>query len=153
MIKFETEQTIARSADEIWTYAADVLRHPDWMAVTDARLLHGQGSEVGARGRERLMLGPFKWDVEFEVVEAEPGRRIVWRAVDDPRFDLEVGLDLAPFGPTTTRALYGATVQLRGPWRLLAPLVAMEGRAGQARELQRLKKNVETTPVMAPATS
>jgi hypothetical protein len=41
---------------------------------------------------------------------------------------------------------------MHGPWRLIAPLVAMEGKAGQARELQRLKENVETAPAVAPAT-
>ncbi len=152
MITFETEQTIARSADDVWTYAADILRHPDWMGVTDARILRGQGSEIGARGRERLVLGPFRWDVEFEVSEAVPGRRIVWRAVSGP-LQGEVALDLAAVGPSSTRATYGAAMRLRGLWRLLTPLVVMEGKAGQARELQRLKENVETAPVVAPATS
>ena len=150
MIKFVTEQTIARTADDVWTYAADILRHPDWMGVKDARVLHGQGSEVGARGRERLVLGPFRWDVEFEVTEAAPGRRIVWRSVAGAPFHLEVALDLAPVGPNSTRATYGSAIQMRGLWRLLMPLVAMEGKAGPARELQRLKENVEKSPVTAP---
>jgi len=148
MIKFETEQTIARSADDVWTYAADILRHPDWMGVTDARLLHGQGSEVGARARERLVMGPFRWDVDLEVSEAVPGGRIVWRSLAGGPFHGEVALDLAPVGPNSTRATYGAAIRMRGLWRLLTPLVAMEGKAGQARELQRLKENVERAPVM-----
>lgn len=151
MIRFETAQTIARSADEIWTYAVDVLRHPEWMAVTDARILQGQGSEVGARGRERLMLGPFRWDVEFVVTQATPGRRIVWRSVAGAPFYGDIALDLTPIGADTTRATYGASVQMRGLWRLLAPLIAMEGKAGQARELQRLKEQVEGVPAIAPA--
>ena len=81
MITSQTEQTIERDATEIWAYAADIARHPEWMSVTDAVILRGVGSEVGSRGRERLALGPFKWDVEFEVAEAVPGRRIVWRSV------------------------------------------------------------------------
>jgi hypothetical protein len=35
------------------------------MSVADAHVLEGEGTEVGARGRQRLMLGPFRWDVEF----------------------------------------------------------------------------------------
>ena len=46
------------------------------MTVTDARIVQGDGTQVGARGRERMRFGPFGWDVEFEVAEAEPGRRI-----------------------------------------------------------------------------
>jgi len=41
------------------------------MGVTDAALVVGVGSDVGARGRERLVLRPFKWDVEFEVALVE----------------------------------------------------------------------------------
>ena len=80
MTRYEAQAEIARSADEVWTYAADILRHTEWMSVADAHLLAGDGTQVGARGRERLLLGPFKWDVEFEVAEAEPGRRLLWRS-------------------------------------------------------------------------
>ena len=145
MTTFVTEETIARSADDIWTYAADIVRHPEWMTVTDARVLQGPGTRAGARGRERMRFGPFGWDVEFEVTEATPGRRIVWKAVDGAPFDLAVSLDLEPVGHTSTRARYRADLQLHGLWRLLGPMVAMEGKAGPERELRRLKAQVEET--------
>lgn len=153
MTRFVTEQTIERSADDVWTYAADIVRHPEWMNVTDALIVRGHGTQLGARGRERLRFGPFGWDVEFEVVEAEPGRRIVWKAVAGAPLDLAVALDLEPVGPETTRATYGAEIRLHGPWRLLGPMVAMEGKAGPERELRRLKDQVEGAPSMAPAIS
>lgn len=153
MSTFETEQTIDRSADDVWAYAADIRRHPDWMTVTDARVLDGPGTRAGARGRERMRFGPFGWDVEFEVAEATPGRRIVWKAVDGAPFDLAVSLDLEPVGPTSTRATYRADIRLRGLWRLLGPLVAMEGKAGPERELKRLKARLEETSDLAPATA
>ena len=143
MTRFATEQTIARPAADVWTYAADILRHPEWMTVTDARVIRGEGTMVGARGRERMRFGPFGWDVEFEVVEAEPGRRIVWESVAGAPFELRVALDLETVGQERTRATYGADIHLRGRWRLLAPMVAMEGRAGPERELRRLKDRVE----------
>ena len=40
--------------------------------------------------------GPLSMDIEFEVAEAEPGRRIVWRAIDGRFQRYEVGLDLQP---------------------------------------------------------
>lgn len=153
MIRFETEQTIERSAEEVWAYAADIVRHPEWMAVTDARLLEGNGTEVGARARERLVMGPFRWDVDLVVSEAVPGRRIVWRSVGGAPFNGDVALDLAPIGRNFTRATYRAAIQMHGVWRLLSPLVAMEGKAGQARELRLLKEHMETAPAMAPAAS
>lgn len=151
MIRFETQQTIARSASDVWAYATDILRHPEWMAVASAQVLQGEGTQAGARGRERTGFGPFQWDVEFEVTEAEPGRRLVWRGLGGVPFQLEVSLDLEPVGAAETRATYRAAIQMHGLWRVLTPLVAMEGRAGPARELQRLKEQVEGAPAMVPA--
>jgi hypothetical protein len=152
MTRYEAQADIARSADEVWRYAADILRHTEWMSVADAQLLAGDGTQVGARGRERLLLGPFKWDVEFEVVEAEFGRRLLWRS-RDARFDMEVGLELEPIGPTAVRARYSAAAQMHGRWRLMSPLVAMEGSAGVKRELAKLKARVEEAPAAVAATS
>jgi hypothetical protein len=146
MITTTTEQTIERSATEVWSYAADIPRHVDWMNVADARLVRGTGSAVGSRGRERLALGPFKWDVEFDVAEAVPGKRIVWRSVSGAPFKIQISLDLDPVGPATTRATYGADIELRGLWRLLSPVLAAEGKAGPERELRRLKENLERSP-------
>jgi uncharacterized membrane protein len=153
MSRFVSEQTIARSAEDVWAYAADIVRHPEWMAVTAARVVEGDGTRTGARGRERMRFGPFEWDVEVEVAEAIPGRRIVWKAVSGAPFDLEVALDLDALSPASTRATYAADVRLHGLWRLLSPLVAMEAKSGPARELQQLKAQVEAAPVLAPVTT
>jgi len=145
------EQVIDRSPQEVWAYAADIVRHAEWMTVTDARVVRGDGTRAGARGRERVRFGPFAWDVEFEVVEAEPGRRLAWKSVGGAPFDLRVDLDLEPADPASTRARYGADIKLHGIWRLLTPMVAMEAKAGPARELERLKTMVEAARAFAPA--
>ena len=140
MIKTTTEQVIDRPAADVWAYAADIVRHAEWMGVSDARLVRGTGSDIGSRGRERLALGPFKWDVEFEVAEAVSGRRIVWRSMTGAPFDIEISLDLDSVGPTSTKATYGAAIQPHGLWRLLSSLLAAEGKSGPERELRRLKR-------------
>lgn len=150
MSTYEATVTINRPADEIWRYATDILRHPDWMNASDPRILVGTGSHVGDRGKEVLHLGPIKLDMAFEVSRAEPGRRIAWRAVDDPSLDYEVALELEPIDPESTRATYRATVTLRGRWRLIAPLMMMEGAAGVKRELELLKVQVEGRPATQP---
>ncbi len=155
MSTYEATTTIERPADEVWTYAADIVRHTEWMSVTDARILAGDPTQPGARGRERLTMGPFRWDIDFDVVTADPGRRLTWRSTDDPRINLEVDLRLEPAGPTgrATTATYRGDARLRGRWRLLAPLLAMEGSAGIRRELDRLKTQVEQDSSAAPATT
>ena len=57
MIPFRSEQTIDRSALEVWEYAADIDRHPTWMSVLDARIVRGRSTEVGARAHEKVKMG------------------------------------------------------------------------------------------------
>lgn len=143
-MKFAAGATIARPAAEIWEYAADIVRHTEWMTVTEAELTSGDGGHAGARGRETMNLGPLKITADLEVAEAEPGRRLRWRTLPGAPFDLDVVLELTPEGTAATRATYRSTVRLRGLWRLVAPLIAMEGREGVKRELRRLKERVES---------
>ena len=146
MIKFETEQTIARSADDVWAYAADVLRHPEWMGVTDARIIRGKGTDVGSHALERVRLGPRSVDVEFLVSESIPSRRIAWRVVGGSPLSGDVALDLESLGPERTQAIWSGSLGLRGLWRVIEPLMAAEVKAGEVGELRRLKENLETTP-------
>ena len=153
MRTFVAETTIDRSAEEIWTYASDIPKHPEWMSASRATMVSGDATQVGARAIERLEVGPIKRDIELEVVEAVPGRRLLWRSVDSGGMSLEVELTLEANGPTSTRATYRGTYELRGRMRLLAPIMAMEGSSGIKRELGQLKARVEAQPVRASAAS
>lgn len=147
MIRFETEQTIQRPSEAVWEYAADVVRHPEWMGVSDARMVSGRGTEVGARAVERMKLGPRSVDVNLEVREALPARRIAWRIAGGGPLAGDVTLDLEPLGPDRTRAVWSGSIRLTGPWRLLEPLMAAEVKAGEATELRRLKEKLEAAVV------
>jgi uncharacterized membrane protein len=144
MITFQTEQTIERPAQEIWSYAADMGRHPEWMGVIDARLVSGQATDIGARGVERMKLGPRTFEVGLEVSKSIPAQRIAWRMDGGSPFSGEVTLDLEALGPDRTRAVWSGSIGLTGWWRLIEPLVATEVRTGEAGELRRLKETLET---------
>ena len=107
MIRFQTEQTIERPAQEIWTYAADITRHPQWMGAIDARLVSGQATDIGARGVERTRLGPRTFEVGLVVSKSIPAQRIAWRMEGESPFIGEVTLDLESLGPDRTRAVCG----------------------------------------------
>ena len=149
MIRFQTEQTIERSAQEIWTYAADITRHPQWMGVIDARLVSGQATDIGARGVERTRLGPRTFEVGLVVSKSIPAQRIAWRMDGESPFIGEVTLDLESLGPDRTRAVWSGGIGLTGWWRLIEPLLGTEVRAGEARELRRLKAALETAAATA----
>ena len=157
MIRFQTEQTIQRPAQEIWTYAADITRHPQWMGVIDARLVSGPATDIGARGVERTKLGPRTFEVGVVVSKSIPAHRIAWRMEGESPFIGEVTLDLEPLGPDRTRAVWSGGIGLTGWWRLIEPFLGTEVRAGEACELRRLKAALEMAPARAstgePATS
>jgi hypothetical protein len=147
MIRFQAEQTIERAAQDVWSYAADVTRHPDWMGVTEARFVSGRPTDVGTRAIERVKLGPRNVDVQLEVSGSIPARRIAWRMAGGSPITGEVTLDLESLGPDRTRAVWSGSIGLSGWWRLIEPLIAAEVKAGEAGELRRLKETLESVPV------
>ena len=149
MITFETDQTIDRSADDIWAYASDILRHPEWMGVTDARIVEGTGTEVGARAIERIKMGPRTADVEFTVAESIPARRLRWTVAGRSPMSGDVTLDLEALAADQTHVVWSGSIGMNGLWRLLEPLMAGEVKSGEAAELRRLKANLETTQALA----
>jgi uncharacterized membrane protein len=146
MIRFETEQTIGRSAEDVWAYAADIRLHPEWMGVIDARIVQGNGTEVGARALERITMGGRTIDVAVAVSESIPARRIGWTVTGDSRIAGAVTLQLDPLGPDRTRAVWSGQLGLTGMWRLIEPFMARDIRNGEAAEL---KANLETSPNIA----
>ncbi|HEY7522793.1 MAG TPA: hypothetical protein VH720_03940 [Candidatus Limnocylindrales bacterium] len=48
MSKGVAEQMIARPAQDVLAYAADIVRHAEWTTVTDARAVSGDGTQAGA---------------------------------------------------------------------------------------------------------
>ena len=151
MITFKTEQTIDRSADDVWAYAADILRHPEWMGVTNARVVHGRGTEVGARGIEQMKMGPRTIDVEVTVAESVPASRIRWQVASKSPLAADVTLELETIGMDVTRAIWSGRIGMHGWWRLLEPLMAGDVKAGEAAELRRLKANLEMPSAMTAA--
>jgi hypothetical protein len=144
MIKFEAKETIDRSADDVWAYAADIIRHPEWMGVTDARIVQGTATEVGARAIERIKMGPRTIDVELTVAESVPAKRLRWILAGRSPLTGDVALDLEPLGVDQTRAVWSGSIGMKGLWRLLEPLLAGEVADGEAAELRRLKANLES---------
>ena len=143
MIRFATERTIHRSADEIWSFATDITRHPEWMAVMDAVVVSGKPQEVGAVGRETVRMGPRRFVAEFVVSESTPGRTIAWPVGGRTPIAGEARLDLEAMGPDSTRVRWSGGFTLTGLWRIIEPLMADEIRSGEAAELVWLKTTLE----------
>ena len=142
-VTWKFEETIARPPDAVWGFAADVGRHPQWMGVTGARLVSGESTQVGSRAVEGFKFGPRQFEAETEVIAADPGKRIAWRVIGGAPFRGEYTLDLEATGSGQTRTTWSGWMQPIGFWRLLTPILAMEAKEGERRELDRLKEAVE----------
>jgi hypothetical protein len=66
------------------------------MNVMSAEIRSGSSTQVGSRAVERVRMGPRHFDVELEVAQVEPARRVAWRIVGDGPLTGEVALELAP---------------------------------------------------------
>lgn len=153
MFGFTTQATIDRPASEVWSFLTDVDRYPEWMPVDNPRVLSGRPDEPGGRiGMLMNALGR-KLDFEAEITEADRDRRIVWRVIRGVPFRGDYIATLEPAGPASTRVTYAGRFRLVGLWRLLQPLVALEMKKGESRELQRVKEMLEAPPArgVAPA--
>ena len=144
MIPFKAEQTIDRPADDVWAYAADMARHARWMNVLEVRSVDGAPTVVGTRAVERIRFGPREVDVELEVAESIPAKRISWRTTGRGPMKAVATLDLDAIEPDRTRAVWSGSIGLTGLWRLLEPMMAGEVRAGEDAELRRLKEQLES---------
>ncbi len=82
------------------------------MGVLEAHLVSGQPTEIGARGVERMKLGPLVFDVGIRVSTSVPDRRIGWRMSGGSPFTGEVILDLEPLDPERTRAVWSGSIGL-----------------------------------------
>jgi hypothetical protein len=70
VITSKTQQVIERPAADVWSYAADIVRQPEWMNVADAEPLGGTGSEVGSRGARASRARPVDGLADFGPAKA-----------------------------------------------------------------------------------
>jgi uncharacterized membrane protein len=146
MIPFSSTTTIGRPAAEIWATAADLGRHPEWMAIRDSVVVRGDGASKGSLARQTVRMGPLNLRYDLEVADSEPGRRIGWRTVGRGSIRADARLELEPLADDVTRVTWVGEMGLRGPLRLLEPFIAAEAKANEARELERLRAMLEQPP-------
>ena len=139
---------IARSPHEVFEYIADPVRIPEWQP--DVRTAHFDTPApvgVGTRGREvRHVMGSdrsFRW----EVTEYSPDQRYGVRGLGGP-VRAHVTMDVSPtIHGAGTRLSYGIAFEAHGVGRLIAPLARQGTRKDLPATLDRLKRQLEKTPL------
>lgn len=121
----ETSRTTTATPRQVWSVLADGWLYASWVVGTSRiRLVEGAWPAVGSRIHHSVGNWPLLLDDETEVLEAEPGRRLVLQARGRPMGEARVVLqvDPAPGGSTVTMiedATHGLTRLAPRPLRQL----------------------------------
>ena len=134
---FAVQATIAKPAAQVWQVLTDWRTAHRWMAGVDRLEADGE-TAVGtalsshARGRER----------SATIAACRPGRSLVLRSVQGGvTADYEYALE--PLNDHTTKVTLVADCQMRGPWRIMGPLIRMAIRKTDGGQLDALKQVIE----------
>lgn len=149
MIRYSSEVTIDRPPRAVYEALLDPERYAQWTPMTDMAFDDDGPRRVGQRGHFRMTGGPIKGRLEMEIVELEPDRKVAVR-VSHPSLDWLAVNTIRPEGEGS-RLTYAGELSLRGPLRLMEPLMRGEVERGEAGEALKLKALLEAKAV--PATT
>ena len=140
MISYESTVTIDRPPADVFPYFVDPAKQALWSDVQMRRLAHGP---AGPRMEVSFGMGPMKARVGLEITALEQDRRMAWTSFSGPiRWVGEYRLEPVGAG---TRVSQTGTLTFTGLWRLVEPIAGAEIRAGEVKELERLKAVVEAS--------
>ena len=150
-MRVEASVEIDRPVDEVFAYVCDVANHPRWMAHVEEVRTHAPGPPregdafvVAIRSVGR------RFETPYERTSYEGGRRFTDRATGGPIPDQRwhSAVEAVPGGTRVTRAV---DVDSRGVLKLLEPIQKLSAGRQLRRDLQTLKRLLETRD--APASS
>jgi uncharacterized protein YndB with AHSA1/START domain len=115
------QRTINASPEAVWEVLADGWLYPLWVVgASRMRDVDESWPAVGSRLHHSVGVWPGLIDDHTEVLEAEPGRRILLRAKGWPMGEADVLLELEPSGPDTTQVRIHEK-PVKGPGTLVPP--------------------------------
>jgi hypothetical protein len=139
-----TETVIRRSCAEVAAYAGDPTNAPTWYAniasvewVTPPPLGLGSRMDFVASFLGRRLA------YTYEVVEFEPGRRLVMRTADGP-FPMETTYTWEPLGDDATRMTLRNRGRPSGFTAVAGPVMAAAMKRANRQDLAALRQRLET---------
>ena len=138
-----TEIVIERPTGEVGRYAADPTNAPTWYANIDA--VEWRSSPPLAVGTQVAFVARFlgrRLEYTYEIVELEPGSRLVMRTAQGP-FPMETTYTWAAESATSTRMTLRNRGEPSGFSKVSAPLMASAMRRANRKDLAALKAILE----------
>jgi uncharacterized protein YndB with AHSA1/START domain len=144
MIRHDTSIEIGRPPAEVFEALLDLPGYDRWTEMRESRWVTPGEPRIGSRAQSQMPGGPLKGTFDIEIVELEPGRRVVFDT-RHPALRWRSSAEVAPI-PEGTRLHYFGEISLRGWRRILEPLMQGEVQAGERKEVERLKALLEASP-------
>jgi uncharacterized protein YndB with AHSA1/START domain len=142
MGQFRSEITIQRPVAQVFDFVAAPENYSKWMdGVTGAKSISGPlgvGSQVQLQGRVAL----WNMDSPMQVTAYEPNRAFGMQGMVGPLF-YDGKWEFEPTGGAGTRLTVSGEFRMAGLWRLAEPLLASEVQNGEAKELEKIKVQLE----------
>jgi uncharacterized protein YndB with AHSA1/START domain len=142
-VDVRTETVIRRPVEQVAVYAGDPANAPEWYA--NIRSVEQQTPPPVAVGSRMAFVASFlgrRLAYTYEVVELEPGRRLVMRTADGP-FPMETTYTWEPTDDGATRMTLRNRGRPSGFARVTAPAMAAAMRRANTADLARLKQVLE----------
>jgi uncharacterized membrane protein len=136
------ERRIERPREEVAAYAVDWRNDTEWIgALNEVKLVQDEPLQVA---RVAGFLGK-RIEYVNEVVEHEPGRRLVMRSVKAP-FPMTVTYEFEDGGDGGSVMRIRTQGDASGFYRVAGPLLARSVKRGLERDLATLKERLEAGP-------
>jgi uncharacterized membrane protein len=140
-----TEIIIDRPSAEVAAYAGDPTNAPEWYAnIKSIEWQTPPPLQVGSRLDFVAQFLGRRLAYTYEVVELEPGERLVMRTAQGP-FPMETTYTWEPLDADRTRMTLRNRGQATGFAKITAPAMAASVRRANQRDLTRLKALLEST--------
>ena len=143
MVDVTTETVIQRPIAIVSAYAADPGNAPAWYENIDSvEWLTAEPLQLGTRAAFQARFLGRVLNYVYEVVEYEPGARLVMRTASGP-FPMETTYQWAPTGEGATRMTLRNRGMPSGFSKLVAPFLATSMRRANQKDLARIKSLLE----------
>lgn len=126
MKKVQVKLSSSKSPQEVYEYLVDFERHPEWRYdVLESKLVEGGKGRAGARYRQKIKPGRKEMEANVELTEADPGRRVGFRTLDEGPVTASGTYDIRDTG-SGTELVNDVAIEAHGFVRLFEPFMGRQ---------------------------
>lgn len=139
MASLRVTRTLSAPPERVWPLLADPKRWPEWLpGVTTSEVLAGPAEGVGRRQRLQAAYGGQRGEIELQITDWEPRRRVGWVHTAERiggkqqnlAKDIRTLITLTPAGGGTLLAVEGSWEPVGLMGKMLAKTVAQSRAEG-----------------------